>query len=110
MPYMVLTYLSDKYGEKEPDESKLQDAALFKVLKSNKPDAVYALIGDLRHHFPFLRYQDVLNEKNKGVVSEDAVSSLALLMKGGTVKQAALSNLPNGNAKTMRLCCAVCWA
>jgi hypothetical protein len=94
--FMILNYLSDKYrdtskGEdKELEEGKLHQAALFRVLKNNKPDEVYALIGDLRHYFPFLRYQDVLNEQLKGTVSADAVLDLALLMRGGSVPMKAV--------------------
>ena len=31
---------------------------------------MFLLIGDLRHHFPFLRYKDVLHERDKNAVSE----------------------------------------
>ena len=88
--YMILKYLSEKYvdkslgEEKALDESKLHQAPVLNLLiKSKKPDEVYALIGDLRHHFPFLRYHDVLNDKAKVTVSEEAVEALAFKMQGG---------------------------
>jgi hypothetical protein len=86
--FMILNYLSSKYTGKSGDDDDAQLAqspVLTLLLKSKKPDEVYAIIGDLRHYFPFLRYQDVLNEKLKEAVSADAVLDLGLLMLGGSV-------------------------
>jgi hypothetical protein len=85
--FMIINYLSTKYtGASSNDDAKTaQSPVLSLLLKSKKPDEVYALIGDLLHYFPFLRYQDVLNEQLKGTVSADAVLDLELLMKGGSV-------------------------
>jgi hypothetical protein len=82
--------LTEKHltADKAPKEETMHQAPILNLLiKSKKPDEVYALIGDLRHHFPFLRYKDVLNEKAKVSVSADSIQNLALVLRGGTAPQ-----------------------
>ena len=87
--YMILSYLSDKYTDNKviSEEQLPQSAVLSLLVNSKKPDVTYKLIGDLRQHFPFLRYKEVLNERNKGTVTADAVLDLAVLLRGGTVNK-----------------------
>lgn len=66
--FMILKHLSEKYeADDELDEEKLYNAKIFDLLKTanKKPDVVLALMRDLKWHFPFLRYRDILNGKLK---------------------------------------------
>ena len=77
--YMILKYLSEKYDLDKPytkgkktinslSEESLGDCFLLGFLKdttTGKPDVVESLVGDLKHYFPFLRFQDILIEEHK---------------------------------------------
>ena len=84
--FMILNYLTEKHlgTDKAPSEETLFQAPILNLSKK-KPDEVYALLGDLRHHFPFLRYKDVLNDKAKVSVSADSINALALILRGASV-------------------------
>ena len=73
--FMILSYLSEKYNVTAPStDDQLTQGGLWTLLESSKkPDETYKLIGDLRHHFPFLRYKEVLHERDKNAVSEASV-------------------------------------
>lgn len=89
--YMILKFVGEKYDldDLHLDEDKLSQAKAVVYLqnkKNQKPDIVFSIIKDLRHYFPFLNYQEVLNEqirqenlKNKKSGNTDVVT--------GTIKE-----------------------
>ncbi len=87
--YMILSYLSEKYNDNKPiDEAKLHQAGVLNLLvNSKKPDETYKLIGDLRHHFPFLCYKDVLHERDKATVKKADLLRLADKLNSGKDKK-----------------------